>query len=333
MTEVRFDGQAAIVTGAGKAVGRAHARLLAARGAKVVVSTGNTHKDAGKNAADAQAVVDEIKAAGGIAVADTASIVEQSSATSIVQAALDAFGRIDIVVNNAGSNNHKHAFENYPATSLAEDLSVHLLGTWNVTQAAWPHMKRQRHGRVLTALSFAGLYGLPGAAGYCTAKGALLGFTRSLSQESKQHGIHINALVPSAASGKPPDPNEKSGWRGQNVYDQDINAWRTANQTPEMVAAAALWLLHRDCPANGEIFGCFSGRLSSIFLGDTDGFWTEPHAITPEAVRDNFAQVSDRRRYHVPTSVPTAITNGYRVMNIPGAPSQAAMESALNKSS
>lgn len=193
---IRFDGRVAIVTGAGSGLGRSHAKALAARGAKVVVNDlGVDVAGGGKSSISADAVVAEIKAAGGTAVANYDSVSDPASAAGIVKTALDEFGTVDILVANAGFLRDK-SFEKIDLVDFDAVLRVHLQGTVYVAKAAWPVMKAKNYGRVIATTSAAGLYGNFGQTNYAAAKAGIVGFTKSLAKEVGPRGITVNAVAP-----------------------------------------------------------------------------------------------------------------------------------------
>jgi NAD(P)-dependent dehydrogenase (short-subunit alcohol dehydrogenase family) len=237
--ELRFDGRVAIVTGAGMGLGRAHAVELARRGAKVVVN------DFKKEAADA--VVGEIKAAGGQAVAAVASVASAAGAQQIVAAALDRFGGLDVLVNNAGTSVHGN-FAEIPAGEYDRVIDTNLRGTWEVTRAAWPHLQKKRYGRVLMTASAAGLYGQPAGPQYSASKAADCGLALSLATEGEAWGIKVNVLAPAAftplSDGLLPDGEYKDWFR---------------TLLPEAVSQLVVWLVHESCPVTAEVWGAMRG--------------------------------------------------------------------------
>lgn len=239
---LRCDGQEAIVTGAGRGLGRAHALLLAERGASVVVNDlGGDFDGTGEDAQPAEEVVQEILAAGGRAVANIASVADPRGAESIVQDAMDHFGRLDIVVNNAGII----VFEPFPDSPLdifTHVLGVHLHGSFNVTRAAWPHLVRQEYGRVVLTTS-GGALGSASVVGYASAKGALISLGRSLAQAGQAVGIKVNMLAPIAITrtGKK-DPRIRAGAGTPGAYEEGRG--RPESVSPIVAVLAA----HRDCP-------------------------------------------------------------------------------------
>ena len=283
--ELRFDGRVAVVTGAGGGLGRAHALLLAARGARVVVNDlGGGPTGEGSSEALAHAVAREIEQAGGVAVADVHSVASPDSAEAIIQAALAAFGRLDIVIHNAGIVGGA-PIEELSAERLDALLDVHVRGAFFVTRPAWARMRAQGYGRMLYTISNAGLFGLAGASIYSAAKGALVGLTRSLANEAVDSGIHVNALAPAA-------------YTRLTAGIQDD--WFKQRFAPECVAPVAAWLVHERCPSTGEIFSAGGGRVARVFTAETPGYAADN--LTLEAVRDNFEQIRSQCGYTLPAS-------------------------------
>ena len=200
MDKIDFTGRVAIVTGAGGGLGRLHALALAARGAKVVVNDlGGAVDGSGGSASAAQKVVDEIKAAGGEAMANGASVTDFDAVQAMVQQAIDAWDRVDIVVNNAGILRDK-SFAKMELADFRLVLDVHLMGAVHLCKAVWPHMVAQKYGRILMTTSSTGLYGNFGQANYGAAKLAQVGLMQTLSIEGAKHDIRVNALAPTAAT-------------------------------------------------------------------------------------------------------------------------------------
>ncbi len=211
MSAYRFDGRVAVVTGAGRGIGRAYAHLLAERGASVVVNDlGGSMAGEGSDAGPAATVVAEIVAAGGTAAADTNDVSVAAGAETLVGAAVEQFGRVDVLINNAGIIRWA-SFPEADAGTLQRHLAVHVVGAFNTTRAAWPHFVGQHYGRVVMTTS-TGMLGLPGNLSYATAKGGVVGLMRNLAVEGAPHGIKVNAIAPAAVtrmadrSGDEPDP-------------------------------------------------------------------------------------------------------------------------------
>jgi NAD(P)-dependent dehydrogenase (short-subunit alcohol dehydrogenase family) len=283
--DLGFDGRVAIVTGAGGGLGRAHALLLAARGARVVVndSGGGLHGEPTGTGNDAEVVAKEIEAAGGVAVADTNSVATPEGGAAIVQTALDAFGQVDIVVNNAGILQDK-TFHNMTADMDRAVIDVHLLGAFNVTRPAWVKMREQGYGRVVNTSSNSGLLGNFGQANYGAAKMGLVGFTHVLAHEGAKYDIKVNALAPVAAT----------------RMTEGLLGPMAERVQPNLVSPIVGWLCHEDCPVTGEIYSAVGGRIARYFVGLTPGYYNAD--LSMEDVRDNFEQIRDEKGYTVPNT-------------------------------
>ena len=276
MAELGFDGRVAIITGAGGGLGREHALLLASRGALVVVNDiGGAVDGTGGDAGPAQRVVDEIKAAGGEAVADTNSVATPEGGQAIVQTALDAFGKIDIVVNNAGILRDK-SFHNMTPDLVNAVIDVHLRGAFYVTQPAWVHMREQQYGRVIVTASSAGLLGNFGQANYGAAKMGLVGLAHVLAQEGARANIKANVVAPTA------------GTRMTREIFGDELADKLA---PGLVSPVVAWLAHEDCPVSGHTYSVGGGRVARVFVGEGPGYVRTDAPLTLEDVRDHFDEI------------------------------------------
>ncbi|MWB97545.1 SDR family NAD(P)-dependent oxidoreductase [Agromyces seonyuensis] len=294
--DLRFDGRVAVVTGAGRGLGRAHALLLAERGAAVVVNDfGGSKEGVGSDHGPANDVVAEIVAAGGRAIADTSDIGVEANCHALVEAAVREFGRIDVVVNNAGISRWA-AFPDADADNLERTLDVHLRGTWHTTRAAWPHFEAQGYGRVITTVS-TGMLGLPNNLAYATAKGALLGFTRSLATSGAPKGILVNAIAPNAVT-RPSETTDKPNI----VTSSSMDAARVQAMETGLVSPMVALLAHESCPVNGEILVAGAKRFSRWFFGITPG-WLADDAPTPEEVVEHWDEINDQDGYYVPTSL------------------------------
>ncbi len=290
MAELRFDGQVAIVTGAGNGLGRSYARYLAARGARVVVNDiGTSSMGRGASDAPAHAVTREIIDAGGHAVADTHSVAEEHSAAAIVRAALDAFGKLDIVVNNAGIS-IMAPFGEISSADFMKVINTNMMGVVWMCRAAWPHMQKARYGRIVNITSTSFL-GHPTLTAYVTARAATFGLTRTLGLEGAEFNIKVNALSPVAGTRSVMELLEES----------ELKTWMMTKLTPDIVAPAVALLAHDQCPVTGQCLSSGGGRVNLVFWGETHGYVN--HDLTIEALRDNFAQVMDRTNYEVPASV------------------------------
>ena len=285
--ELRFDGRVAVVTGAGRGIGRAYALLLAARGASVVVNDlGGSSDGDGADVGPASAVVEEIVAAGGTAIADTGDVSTQVGANGIVDAALTEFGRVDIVVNNAGIIRWGD-LPDADAESLQRTLDVHLFGSFNVTRAAWPHLVEQQYGRVVMTTS-TGILGLRGNLAYAAAKGGTVGMARNMRLSGDRHGIKVNLIAPAAATRMGGD---------------------SADMAPDLVAPIVAYLCHEDCPVSGEIYVAGAGRFARLFIGATQGYLHDGgvrhHLPSPEDVVANWSAINDETGYSVPGDLPS----------------------------
>jgi NAD(P)-dependent dehydrogenase (short-subunit alcohol dehydrogenase family) len=285
MADIRFDGRVAIVTGAGGGLGREHALLLAARGAKVVVNDlGAAVDGTGGSAGPAERTAREIEALGGVAVADGNTVATAAGGQAVVDTALAAFGRVDIVVNNAGILRDK-AFHNLTPELLDPVLDVHLRGAFHVTRPAWARMREAGYGRVLLTASNAGILGNFGQSNYGAAKMGLVGLARVLAQEGARHGIKANVLAPIA----------------RTRMTEELLGELAPKLDPRLAAPVAAWLVHEDCPVSGEIYSVGGGRVARFFIGLTEGY-ANPE-LTLEDVRDNFDRVRDEAGYTVPVGV------------------------------
>jgi NAD(P)-dependent dehydrogenase (short-subunit alcohol dehydrogenase family) len=282
MSDLVFDGQVAIVTGAGGGLGRSHALELARRGARVVVNDlGGSVDGTGDNASAAQLVVDEIVAAGGEAVADHNSVATAEGGRAIVQTALDTFGTVDVVINNAGILRDK-TFHNMTPELLEPVIAVHLLGAFYVTQPAWVVMRDKGYGRVVNTSSNSGLLGNFGQANYGAAKLGLVGFTRVLANEGRAKGIKVNAIAPVA----------------KTRMTEDLLGPLGEKLEPSEVTPTVMYLAHEDCPVSGEVYSVAGGVVARYFIGLTQGWYAEGHSA--EDVRDHFEQIRDETGYLVP---------------------------------
>jgi NAD(P)-dependent dehydrogenase (short-subunit alcohol dehydrogenase family) len=280
-----FDGKVAIITGSGGGLGRSHALMLASRGALVVVNDlGGAVDGTGSDKGAAERMVDEIKELGGEAVADTNSVATPEGGAAIVQTALDAFGRVDIVVNNAGILRDK-AFHNMTPDLWDPVIAVHLSGAYHVTSAAWPHMRQQSYGRVVNTASGAGIFGSFGQANYGSAKMGLVGLTRVLAIEGAKYNIKVNAIAPVA----------------KTRMTEDILGPLGDKVDASLVSPVVTYLAHESCEPTGRAFSVAGGRVAEIFIGEGPGF-TDPE-LTPESIAANWSAVTDRATYEVPSQM------------------------------
>ena len=274
-TPLRFDDQVFIVTGAGRGLGAAYARLLASRGARVVVNdVGASLAGGGSDRCVADSLVAEIAKTGGIAVASTDSVEDGAR---IVELALKQFGRVDGVINNAGNLRdaafHKVIDEDWDAV-----FRVHVLGAYRVTRAAWPVMRERNYGRVVMIGSASGIYGNFGQAGYSAAKMAVYGLARTLAVEGRGKNILVNVLAPAASS---------------RMTDSTAPPEISALLPPECVSPVAAYLCHSSCVDSGELWEALAGRVRKYRWERSVGVHAARNELTPEFVASNYAAISD----------------------------------------
>ncbi|MEM9707076.1 MAG: SDR family NAD(P)-dependent oxidoreductase [Pseudomonadota bacterium] len=277
MSEIRYDGKVAIVTGAGNGLGRTHALALAARGAKVVVNDlGGARDGSGGSLSAAETVVEEIKAAGGEAIADGANVAKADEVSAMVKSAMDAWGRVDILVNNAGILRDK-TFVKMTLDDFRAVIEVHLIGTATCTHAVWPIMREQGYGRIVCTSSPSGLHGIFGQANYGAAKSGMVGFMNALNLEGAKYDIRINILSPSA--------------RTRMTEDLGIPEPALEQMTPEAITAACLFLVGDDAPSR-SIISCSAGGYARAYVIETDGVYLPPAEQTPEAIAARWEEIS-----------------------------------------
>jgi NAD(P)-dependent dehydrogenase (short-subunit alcohol dehydrogenase family) len=296
MADLGFDGKVAIVTGAGGGLGRSHALELARRGALVVVNDlGGSVDGTGSATTAAQLVVDEIKAAGGEAVANYDSVATPEGGANIVQTALDTFGGIHIIVNNAGILRDS-SFKNMDKDKLEPVLDVHLKGAFYVTQPAWAHFREQNYGRIVNTSSAAGIFGNFGQTNYGAAKMGLVGLTRVLAVEGAKNNIKANAIAPVA----------------KTRMTEDLLGALADKLMPETVTPVVVFLAHEDVPVTGEVYSVGGGRVARVFIGVTPGV-TDPK-LTAEGVRDSLDQIRDESGYKVPANLTEELMLGLEAL-------------------
>ena len=281
---IDFNGRVAIVTGAGGGLGRHHALALAARGARVMVNDlGSAADGSGGSVSAAQAVVAEIRAAGGEALANGASVTDFAAVQAMVQQAVDAWGRVDILVNNAGILRDK-TLAKMELADFELVLKVHLMGAVHCTKAVWPIMNAQKYGRIVMTTSSTGLYGNFGQSNYGAAKMALVGLMQTLALEGAKNDIRVNCLAPTAAT------RMTEGLLPEAVL---------AAIKPEAVVPAMLVLASQDAP-NRTILCAGAGSFEAAHITMTQGIWLGTDEQTPERLAELLAEVTDRAGERVP---------------------------------
>jgi NAD(P)-dependent dehydrogenase (short-subunit alcohol dehydrogenase family) len=278
VTQIDLSNRVAIVTGAGGGLGREHALALAARGAYVVVNDlGGALDGTRTDASPARDVVEEITSTGGTAIADDNSVADAGGADAIVRATIAAFGRVDIVVNNAGIVQDR-AFHNMTHEEFDDVVAVHLRGAFNVTRAAWPHMREHKHGRVVCTTSGAGVFGNFGQANYAAAKAGLIGLTQVLAIEGAKHGITAHAIAPIART---------------RMTEHVLGSYLVERVAPHLVSPLVVWLASDECSDTGHVYTVGGGRMARFVVGMTHGWTRTDGELTPEDVRDHWEAVND----------------------------------------
>jgi len=280
---IRYDGQVAIVTGAGNGLGRSHALALAARGAKVVVNDlGGSVDGSGASARAADVVVEEIIRNGGMAIADYASVTNESDVATMAETAMRRWGRIDVLVNNAGILRDK-TFAKMELADFRSVIDVHLIGTAVCTKAVWETMRAQSYGRIVCTSSPSGLHGIFGQANYGAAKAAMVGFMNALHLEGAKYNIKINVLSPSA--------------RTRMTENIGMTEEVLAQLTPEAITAALLFLVSPDAPSR-SIVSSAGGGYARAYIVETDGVYLPPERQTPEEIIAHWGAISDTNAVH-----------------------------------
>ena len=274
---IRYDGQVAIVTGAGNGLGRSHAIQLAARGAKVGVNDlGGTVDGSGGGSTASQAVVAEIEAAGGEAMAHGANVADFEQVQDMVAKTMERWGRVDILVNNAGILRDK-SFGKGSLEDFKLVLDVHLMGSVNCTKAVWEIMREQNYGRIVVTTSSSGLYGNFGQANYGSAKMGVIGMMNTLAQEGAKNNVKVNALAPTA---------------GTRMTEGLIPDQAFALMTPETVTPAVLYLVSQDAPTR-VILAAGAGGYAVAKIVETDGIYLDDADQTPEAIAEHWDAIAN----------------------------------------
>ena len=277
MAEIRFDGQVAIVTGAGGGLGKQHALELARRGAKVVVNDlGGSMDGSGGSSAAAEAVVAEIKAMGGEAIANGSSVTDDAGVALMVKQAMDTWGRIDVLIANAGILRDK-SFSKMEIADFELVLNVHLMGTVKPAKAVWEIMRAQNYGRIVVTTSSSGLYGNFGQSNYGAAKLGIIGFMNTIKLEGAKNNVHINAISPVAAT---------------RMTENLMPPEALARLKPEYVTPGVVYLASKDAPT-GAILTAGGGAFALSRIYETEGVYLGDGGLSVEEVRDNWSKISD----------------------------------------
>lgn len=300
MGEMRFDDDVVIITGAGRGLGREHALAFAARGASVIVNDIGLESDGrGGSMKVAQMVVDEILAKGGRAAPDGHSIDTQDGAEALVRTAIEMFGKVTILVNNAGIIDFAR-LKDISQESWRRMIAVTLDGTFQMSRAVWPHFLAQGYGRIVNTTSNAGFAGNEQLVHYGAAKLGVAGLTKCLAQETGDSGITVNAIAPMAITRM----NRDAFFGGKEAHGED---WQTEIRLgnvpmgpPSIVSPTVLWLAHRSTEVNGEIFSVSSGKVARVAFVVGDGYFNPSHK--PEDLRDNLEMVRSMERFSDPRS-------------------------------
>ena len=293
MSDLRFDDRVAVITGGGRGLGRAYALLLAERGAKIVINDlGVSMAGDDASAGPAEELAQEIRAAGGQAIANSDTVATPEGAKAIMAAALDAFGRVDILIHSAG-NVRRSPLRDMSYDDFESVLSVHLRGGFHVVREAFPLMCDQGYGRIILTSSINGLYGKSDNVNYATSKAGLMGLSYTAAIEGAAHGVKSNLIVPAAVT----------------RMSEGIDTSQFPPMEPEMVAPAVAWLAHEDCSISGEMLVAMGGRIGRAYMAETPGVyhpsWTvEQVAADMDAIRDTanpklFPPVPDGQLEHL----------------------------------
>ena len=303
---ISFDGRVAIVTGAGGGLGRTYALDIARRGGAVVVNDlGGSVRGDGASQSPADGVVEEIRKAGGKAVASYDDVASADGARNMADTALQAFGRIDALINNAGNMRYGD-FETLRLEDLNALLAVHVGGAFNASQAVWPHMKAQGRGRIVFTTSGGGVLGVHKLTAYGAAKGGVMGLMHSLALEGAPHGVLCNAIMPNAGTRMTSGIEE--GELGENPWAAGF--WSTF--APEFTTGLAVFLASEACTTTHGVYSALGGRIARAFVGVTDG-WQGSLSEPPSAedIAAHWPLIGDDARGY---GIPESLTDEYRLV-------------------
>lgn len=275
MTERRFDGRVAVITGAGRGLGREYALLLASKGAKIVVNDlGGSMAGDGRDAGPAQNVVAEIRAAGGEAVASTDSVATREGGQAIINVALEHYGRIDILIHNAG-NVRYGSLEEISYEDFKAVVDVHLMGAFHVVRPAFPQMRKAGYGRVVLTSSIGGLYSIPNGVPYAVSKSGIIGLNNVVALEGADKNIKSNIILPGAVT--------------RMAEGLDVSQYPPMGS--DLVAPVVGWLAHESCSVSGEMYVSMAGRVARAFIAESEGVYRPAWSIDDvgeqiDAIRD-----------------------------------------------
>jgi NAD(P)-dependent dehydrogenase (short-subunit alcohol dehydrogenase family) len=288
MTErISFEGKVAVVTGAGRGLGRAYVELLAERGAQVVVNDlGTDVSGFGRDSTVAEHVADLVRSRGGEAIANDSDVSTSEGGSDLIATTIEHFGRVDLLVNNAGICGSQ-LFEDTTLDDFDRYWRVHLGGPVNTVKAAWPHMVAQRYGKIILVTSVSGLFGLRGQATYAAAKCGVVGLMRILAIEGAEHGILVNTISPVAYTRMHPAA-------GSRLAEAD----GSAAMPVAAVAPAIVWLASDGCAETNKIYNVGAGAIQRIAVVMGPGFYDAQ--LTPESIADNYAQVESIEGFSEP---------------------------------
>ena len=279
---IRFDGRVAIVTGAGNGLGRSHALGLAARGAKVVVNDLGAKTDGtGATSEAARKVVEEIQAAGGEAIANGANVAKADEVAAMVAEATKTWGKVDILINNAGILRDK-TFTKMTLDDFRAVVEVHLMGSVNCTKAVWDGMRAQNYGRIVMTTSSSGLYGNFGQSNYGAAKMGVVGLMNCLSKEGEKNNVRINTLAPAAAT---------------RMTEALISPDMLKIMAPETITPGVLFLVSEAAP-NNVILGAGAGTFAVSYIYESDGLFLPDAERTPEGIAAHWKEIADPKGQH-----------------------------------
>lgn len=290
MSEHRFDGRVAVITGAGRGLGRSYAHLLASKGAKIVVNdVGADLTGAGADQGPAEEVAREIAALGGEAVATTASVATPAGGKAIIQTALDTYGKIDILIHNAGNVRHG-SLEDLSQEDFDAVIDVHLRGAFHVIRPAFPVMAKANYGRIVLTGSIGGLYSLAKSLPYAVAKSGLIGMNNAVALDGADKGIKSNIILPGAMT------------RMGGLLDTE----KFPPCGPELVAPVVAWLAHESCSITGEMLVSMAGRVARAMIAETEGVYRP--TWTSEEVAEHLEEIRDTEKLWMLAPVPAGFS-------------------------